>query len=227
MIPHNHPKSVSCKRLSSSVALPLALSTQPMSCSAEINRSESLSRGESRSWDTAGESWAGRSDFGGSERSSPTDDSRVSFHAVTEDGSSVRSEDVLCGRDRLIHAHPGNRRFRHLVTMYRERYQSAKHREEKTKMTTKIVETVKSYGGCFLKQEGGSWHEVDQAYAHEKVSHALRSAKDPNRVKPKRTRNVPIKPPSAEEDRYFHILVADQHIIYQRLRENRLGGQAV
>lgn len=194
--------------------------------SVQMNRFESFSNeGSGWAWDTLSETWASRSDPG-SERSSPTtttDDSAsrvLLFQAVTQDGVPIRPVDVLCGRDRLIHAHPGNRRFRHLINLYRERYQGAKHREDKTNMTTEIVQTVKGYRGRFLKQDGGLWCEVDQAYAHEKVSHALRSAKDPNRAKPKRTRNVPIKPPSAEEERFFQILVADQREIYQRLREN-------
>eukprot|EP00977_Amphora_coffeiformis_P000816 scaffold175_cov177-Amphora_coffeaeformis.AAC.18 len=200
-----------------------------MSCSAETKSFRSLAVEDSQSGDTATEeSWAGRSEFdGGSERSSPIEDSRASSHAVTEDGSSVLPDDVMCGRDRWIHSHPGNRRFRHLINEYRERYQSAKYREHKTSMTTEIVNTVKRHGGRFLKLEGSFWREVDQSCAHEKVSHALRSAKDPNRAKPKRTRNVPIRPPSDEEERFFQILLADQQVIYERLRKTRVGGFTV
>ena len=195
-----------------------------MSYSTNIKPFRSLANEEFQSGDTATEeSWASRSEFdGGSERSSPADDSRVSSRAVTEDGSAVGRDDIMCGRDRFIHSHPGNHRFRRLISDYRERYQSAKHRDEKTRMTTEVVDTVKGYGGRFLKQEGGFWREVDQSYAHEKVSHALRSAKDPNRANPKRTRNIPIRPPSAEEERFFQIMLADQQAIYQRLRKNRV-----
>ena len=132
--------------------------------------------------------------FSTTERST-TPTSRSSMLGSVVDDDDVQEKDVLCGRDRYIHAHKGNQRFRHLINLYRERYQGAKHRDAKTSITLEIVGAVRDYGGRFLKQDNGRWREVDQAYAHEKVSHALRSAKDPNRPKPKRTRNVAIRPP--------------------------------
>ena len=197
-----------------------------MTYSIEPKAFQSLLNTESQSGDVATEeSWVSKREW--SEQTSPIEDSRMSSHAVMEDGTSVGLWDVLCGRDRLIHSHPGNNGFRCLINEYREHYQSAKHREEKTSITAEIIYTVNRYGGRFLKQEKGSWREVDPSYAHEKVSHALRSAKDPNRVKPKRTRNVPIRPPSAEEERFFRILLADQQTILQRLLKNRVDGCAL
>lgn len=158
-----------------------------------------------------------------SERSSSSvSSSRASFRsgpAINED--DIQHKDVLCGRERQIHAHQGNRKFRHLINMNRERYQTATSREVKTSITAEIVETVRLSGGRFLKQDEGIWREVDPNYAHEKVSHALRSAKDPNKPKQKRTRNVNIRPPSVEEEHFFQILAADQERIYQNLREKR------
>ena len=159
-------------------------------------------------------------DESSSASSAPTSQATITGLVIDDEG--VHEKDVLCGRDRHIHSHPGNRCFRHLINTFRERYQNAKHREAKTAMTSEIVDTVKKYGGRFLKQDpDGRWREVDQSYAHEKVSHALRSAKDPNRPKPKRTRTVAIKPPSEDEERYFQRLVIDQEQIYQRLLSER------
>jgi len=88
----------------------------------------------------------------------------------------ITDVDVYCGRDKRTHAHPGNKRFRELITSHRESYQTATLRENKTKITSDIIETVHGYGGRFLKldEEAGQWFEVDSAYTHDKVSHALR-----------------------------------------------------
>lgn len=135
--------------------------------------------------------------------------------------SGIQPEDVYCGRDRYSHTHPGNRRFRQLINNYREIYQSSKHRDEKTRINTEIVKSVKANGGRFMRRDDatGQWHELDAASAHEKVSHALRSARDPNRPKPKKKRQVAVKPPSDEEERAFQILAADQQEIFRQLRE--------
>ena len=68
----------------------------------------------------------------------------------------------------------------------------------------------------------GKWQEVQYNIAHEKVSHALRSAKDRSKPAPKRTRNVVIKPPSEEEEHFFQVLATDQEQIFQDLlRKNK------
>ena len=81
--------------------------------------------------------------------------------------SEVQEKDVLCGRDRYIHAHKGNQQFRHLIALHRQWYQGAKHRDNKTSITLEIIGTVRKYGGRFLKQENGRWYEVDQTHVHE------------------------------------------------------------
>jgi hypothetical protein len=134
--------------------------------------------------------------------------------------AAIQPTDIFCGRDRLSHNHPGNRRFRHLIGMYRESYQTATQRDTKTLLTAEIVAAVQCYGGRFLKRQAGEWIEVGAAYAHEKVSHALRSAKDPNRPKIKRKRKVLIKPPSEDEETAFQSLVADQKEIFQQLNQH-------
>lgn len=136
--------------------------------------------------------------------------------------SGIGHKDIYCGRDRYSHSHPGNRHFRQLIIKYRERYQSAKHREDKTKINAEIVELVKRTGGRFMRWDDttGRWQELDASSAHEKISHALRSAKDPNRPKePKKKRQVAIKPPSDEEERAFQVLAADQQEIFRQLQE--------
>ena len=132
---------------------------------------------------------------------------------------NVQPTDVLCGRDKHSHAHVGNKRFRKLVMLYRQEYQGATSREQKSLITGKIVSTVTAYGGRFLKQEEttGEWSDVGEQYAREKVSHALRSAKDPNRPKVKKPREVKKHVPTPEEDELFELTYADQQNIFRSL----------
>jgi len=115
-----------------------------------------------------------------SSSSSRSDASSSSAMAVIP---GVNAADVICGRDKRTHVHQGNRRFRALVQQYRHQYQSTRRREDKTAATQAVADAVqRSWGGRFLRYEptasGGRWVELRPAEAYEKVSHALRSAKD-------------------------------------------------
>ena len=129
--------------------------------------------------------------------------------------------DIVCGRDRLSHAHCGNRRFRHIIDMNRERYQNAPSRDKKTEITCTIVDMIHSFGGRFLKldESDGTLKEIDRASAHEKVSHALRSAKDKSCPKPKKKRVIPKYVPSPEEDDLYKTALAEQQRVYRQLIE--------
>jgi len=143
--------------------------------------------------------------------------------------------DVVCGRDKFSHAHVGNKRFRSLIEMYRERYQTAPSRDDKTRITCKIVAMIRAFrpGGRFLKldPETKEWYDVGDEYAREKVSHALRSAKDPALRKPRRKRKpstAPRKKPvhSPVANRVFQQLLSDQQRIFDDLlREDKLNRQ--
>jgi len=97
---------------------------------------------------------------------------------------------VICGREKAAHNHAGNRRFRQLIQDHRASYQDATKRIEKSSITQKIVSAVSAVGGRFVRfeQDQSLWVELSDAEAHEKVSHALRSAKQIPKVtrKPKR-----------------------------------------
>lgn len=136
---------------------------------------------------------------------------------------SVGPTDVFCGRDRRSHAHDGNKRFRKLIARFQKQYKESRLREDKTRLTTEIVSIIRASGGRFLKEneETGKWHEVDTAYAHDKVSHALRSAKDPNRPRPKKTRKVVVAAPTPEEEEAYRILLDAQERVFDDLRKKR------
>jgi hypothetical protein len=103
----------------------------------------------------------------------------------------IQRTDVLCGRDKLSYAHVGNKRFRHIIVMNREVYQTGPSKN-KTSITCDIITMVREYGGRFLKldETTGEFQELSEHYIRDKVSHALRSAKDPNRPCIKKRREV-------------------------------------
>mmetsp|Transcript_11916 Transcript_11916/g.19746 ORF Transcript_11916/g.19746 Transcript_11916/m.19746 type:complete len:235 (-) Transcript_11916:54-758(-) len=142
--------------------------------------------------------------------------------------------DIICGRDKLSHAHVGNKRFRIVVEMNRERYQTAPSRDEKTRITCDIVSMIRSCrpGGRFLKMDEmedsntGTWKDVGDDYAREKVSHALRSAKDPSRKRTRKKRKSVVKSHSGEENDVFAALLEDQQKIFNELVEEMEGGRS-
>lgn len=150
--------------------------------------------------------------------------------AHSDDGETIvpRRFDIICGRDKISHSHVGNKRFRTIIEMNRERYQTAPSRDDKTRITFEIVSMIRSCqpGGRFLKiDDTAAWKDVGDEYAREKVSHALRSAKDPNRKKSRRKRKTFVKPHSDEENSVFAALLEDQQNIFQRLVAEEEGRQ--
>jgi hypothetical protein len=146
------------------------------------------------------------------------------------DTISPKRFDIICGRDKLSHAHVGNKRFRIIIEMNRDRYQTAPSRDDKTRITCDIVAMIRSCrpGGRFLKIDelnANNWKDVGDEYAREKVSHALRSAKDPTRRKPRKKHKVVPKTHSDEENSVFSTLLEDQQKIFQRLVEEEEGRQ--
>lgn len=84
--------------------------------------------------------------------------------------------DVLCGRGVPILNYHGNLRLHGIVESYRPQYQNTL-RKEKPALIKNIVAQVKQGGARFLKRTNDNdnpWEEMDDDYAYEKVSHALR-----------------------------------------------------
>jgi hypothetical protein len=137
--------------------------------------------------------------------------------------------DVLCGRDREAHGNVGNRKFRVMISWYRNKYQNAKSRDEKTRVTNEIVASIRACGGRFLKKDENTniWHDVSDEYAHEKVSHALRSAKDPEKKCQRKKQKVTHQPPTPEENHTFQTLLENQQRIFRSLLEENQASDAL
>jgi hypothetical protein len=139
----------------------------------------------------------------------------------------VNPKDVLCGRDKISHAHVGNKHFRKIIESYREEYQNAGTRDKKTQITSKIIASVQAQGGRFLKLGDVTdiWEEVTEQYAREKVSHALRSAKDPHRPRVKKPRQTKEYIPTDDENAFFEDALAEQQRIFKSLVDGHVGSQ--
>lgn len=127
--------------------------------------------------------------------------------------------DILCGRDKVSYSHVGNRRFRVIVAMNRERYQSCTSRDAKTRITDQLIKDIRGCGGRFLKmnEETKTYQDVGDECAHEKVSHALRSAKDPKKKAPRKKRKIVRKPPTPQENKAYEFLYREQQRIFSEL----------
>lgn len=146
-----------------------------------------------------------------SERQSPKQEVWVPDH-------EIRPTDVLCGRHRASRDHAGNKYFRQLIGANRAIYTLTTLRSEKTRIATQLVSQVVQAprGGRFLKLDEATnrWHQVDHTYAHDKVSHALRSAKDLTNPRPRKKRRVVILPPTDQEEALFRAFYTDQQQIF-------------
>ena len=81
----------------------------------------------------------------------------------------VGINDVVCGRGKGSYNRPGNKRFRELVHV------RSKSKLDKSMVLAAIVEKVREHGR-FVKRKGGSWFEIGDEQAREKVGHAIREA---------------------------------------------------
>jgi hypothetical protein len=77
---------------------------------------------------------------------------------------------VICGRGKDSYNHTGNHRFRKLASVFVERYSRADCKTTKSALVFSIVTTIRQAGGHFCKYEKGTWFEVGDRYAREKVS---------------------------------------------------------
>jgi hypothetical protein len=88
--------------------------------------------------------------------------------------NDVTDHDVICGRGGKVNNHPGNKRFRKLISDNKMKYLEAL-KQDKPALAVEIVETVKQYGGRFLvKHSPDGFVESDDLRAREKASQALR-----------------------------------------------------
>lgn len=92
----------------------------------------------------------------------------------------IREWDVLCGRGGRSNHHPGNKRYRHVVSEMKMMYRRTEAKTVKTDLSRAIVEHVCAYGGRFIKkdEDAGRYYVLTKAEARKKTSQALRETKE-------------------------------------------------
>jgi len=89
--------------------------------------------------------------------------------------------DILCGRGGRVNRHSGNRVYRRLIDEKKALYRQLIRKEDKNTLLASILMALKKQGVRFLKQEGDTWIEIDDAEAMSKTSQAFR---EPEKKKP-------------------------------------------
>mmetsp|Transcript_19870 Transcript_19870/g.30101 ORF Transcript_19870/g.30101 Transcript_19870/m.30101 type:complete len:361 (-) Transcript_19870:304-1386(-) len=88
--------------------------------------------------------------------------------------------DVICGKGKGCFNHEGNKNFRQIVADHLVPYSEANTKLAKSGIVSSIIMMVRelSPGGGFIKRdaETGSWHEVGDHLAREKVGQTMRDA---------------------------------------------------
>jgi hypothetical protein len=114
-----------------------------------------------------------------------TDDCSVTSYdgsaKLLQDGSELSSYDVICGRGKGCSNWVGNRRFRVMIAMYKERYLQAPTRIAKSAVLENIFQTVQASSPPtrFVRKDQastGRWYEIRDDEARNKVGHAMRDA---------------------------------------------------
>lgn len=87
------------------------------------------------------------------------------------------STTIICGRGKACTASPGNIRLKKIVTEHIEQYSLAEKKAEKTKTVDSIIDAVQGQGkdqGMFVRRQNGTWWEVEDSFAREKVGSMIR-----------------------------------------------------
>jgi hypothetical protein len=82
--------------------------------------------------------------------------------------------DVILGRGKPAHDHPGNLRLHDLVDECLPRYNNST-KQGKTEISMEVVRMTKATSGRFLTQIKGVWAETSDDDARDKVSHLFRN----------------------------------------------------
>jgi hypothetical protein len=82
---------------------------------------------------------------------------------------------VICGRGKAATNSPGNQKLKNIIYSFAGIYAAAMTKEQKSFIVTNIISLIQSAkNGAFVKYEEGTWWEVDDTYAKEKVGYLIR-----------------------------------------------------
>ena len=101
-------------------------------------------------------------------------------HQEESIATKVFDIDVLCGRGGKSNHHPGNKRYREVISRMKSGYRQIGNKTAKTDLSRAIVDHVYQYGGRFLRydKDTNKYIVLTPSEARKKTSQALREAKD-------------------------------------------------
>jgi hypothetical protein len=82
---------------------------------------------------------------------------------------------VICGQGKASFDHPGNHYLRMLAGLFVADYSQAGRKLNKSAIVANVVAMIRQEGGCFCRYEKGTWFEVGDHYAREKVGNFFRN----------------------------------------------------
>jgi hypothetical protein len=115
----------------------------------------------------------------------------------TSNTTGTLPNNVFCGKDKRLAEEEGNKIFNALILENFERYNSDSDKVRKMKMTVQLLEEfkIRSDGGQFFNwdKNGLEWVLRDDAWARDKISHALRFQMKQKKRRPvlQRTNSLP------------------------------------
>jgi len=103
----------------------------------------------------------------------------ISFNTGSmQEKNLPKDTDVIIGNGGRVMKHPGNKYFKNIINSKVQEYACFSLRREKTNMIRSIVHQIHENGGTFIRKNpaSGSWFEVDDVIAREKISQAFRNS---------------------------------------------------
>lgn len=103
--------------------------------------------------------------------------------AASDDMKQLPSEfqptdfDIICGRGKGHYNRPGCKRLREVIRGFIPEYLASKSKVDKSAVISRILDAVKSQNNSttrFVKCKKGSWYEIGDDQAREKVGHTMR-----------------------------------------------------
>lgn len=82
--------------------------------------------------------------------------------------------DVVCARGKRYWDHPGNQRYRKLISLVKNQYSKTPNRLAKSLIVSQIIHHIHKTNGRFVKKGGDKWVECRLNFVREKVTQSLR-----------------------------------------------------
>ena len=82
---------------------------------------------------------------------------------------------VIVGRGKIPKENPGNKQLRKIAESFLSQYSGAQDKRTKTKAVNNVLESIRRSNGQFVKKtRSGSWEEVSDTAAREKIGYVFR-----------------------------------------------------